>query len=411
MCSKKLRYYWYPYFFLHILILSILLISCQSRKLPSKGMEINTSTFFKKGVYVMEVDTSIHKAAISISGENITIDFAGSTMIGNTNSNHPEKFTGIGILIENGKNITLKNVNIKGFKVGIHAVNVEGLIIENSDLSYNYRPKLHSIREREDFADWLSYHQNDHDEWLRFGAGIYLKDCPRAIIRNNKASQNQNALLMNRCDSSQVYNNIFTFNSGLGIGIYRSSHNSFMHNCLDFNVRGHSEGFYRRGQDSAGALFYEQSSGNIFCYNSATHSGDGFFLWAGNETMNSGEGGCNNNIIAYNDFSYAPTNGIEVTFSTNVIIGNTMIGCRYGVWGGYSYYTLISHNIFQENEYGVAIEHGHDNAIVNNTFNGDKTGIKLWERSSQPSGWGFAEKRDVTSRNYRLVFLQYNYAT
>ena len=138
------------------LVFSIMLISCQNSKLPSKGMEINTSSFFKEGVYVMEVDTSIHKAAISITGENITIDFAGSTIIGNIHVNHPEKFAGIGILIENGKNITLKNVNIKGFKVGIQAMNVEGLIIENSDLSYNYRPKLHSIREREDFADWLS---------------------------------------------------------------------------------------------------------------------------------------------------------------------------------------------------------------------------------------------------------------
>ena len=204
-----------------------------------------------------------------------------------------------------------------------------------------------------------------------------------------------------------MLNNIFVFNSGLGIGLYRSSHNRIMHNCLDFNVRGYSHGIYRRGQDSAGALFYEQSSDNVFAYNSATHSGDGFFLYAGNETMESGTGGCNNNIIAYNDFSFAPTNGIEVTFSSNIIIGNKMVDCRYGIWGGYSYNTFISENNFEKNNYGIAIEHGNNNTIVNNSFMGDEIGIKLWQRDSQPADWGFARKRDVRSMDYHLSNNQF----
>ncbi|NNF34479.1 MAG: hypothetical protein HKN68_10245, partial [Saprospiraceae bacterium] len=145
-----------------------------------------------------------------------------------------------------------------------------------------------------------------------------------------------------------------------------------------------------------------QSSDNVFAYNSATHSGDGFFLWAGNETMDSGESGCNNNLIAHNDFSYAPTNGIEVTFSSNIIIGNKMVDCRYGIWGGYSYDTYIADNYFENNHHGIAIEHGNNNTIVDNEFVKDSIGIQLWERVSQPEGWGFAQKRDVSSREYRI---------
>jgi hypothetical protein len=67
---------------------------------------------------------------------------------------------------------------------------------------------------------------------------------------------------------------------------------------------------------------YEQSNHNLFYKNSVTHGGDGFFLWAGQSTMDTGEGGCNDNLVLANDFSYAPTNGVEVTFSRNKILKN-----------------------------------------------------------------------------------------
>ena len=41
----------------------------------------------------------------------------------------------------------------------------------------------------------------------------------------------------------------------------------------------------------AAILVFEQCNNNLFANNSATHSGDGFFLWAGQTTMDTGEGG------------------------------------------------------------------------------------------------------------------------
>ncbi len=380
---------------------AILLHSCKQGATLEQGINITKSVKIKKDSFLITSD-SINGPAMIITGHDIIINFNGATIIGDTNYQRPDLFTGLGIKVENASNVTIRNLNIRGFKVGLLADSVPGLTIENCDFSYNYRPRMKSIREREDISDWLSYHDNEADEWLRYGAGIYLKNCDKTVVRDNTITQNQNAILMTGCNLGNVYNNVFTFNSGLGIGLYRSTQNKIMHNCLDFNIRGYSHGFYRRGQDSAGALFYEQSSDNVFAYNSATHSGDGFFLWAGNETMDSGEGGCNNNVIAYNDFSYAPTNGIEVTFSSNIIIGNKMVDCRYGIWGGYSYDTYIADNYFERNHHGVAIEHGNNNTIVDNEFIGDSIGIQLWERETQPEGWGFAQKRDVSSREYKL---------
>lgn len=340
-------------------------------------------------------------AVLEIVGDNLDIDFQYALLEGGQTGQLPNTFCGVGIRIS-GKNITLKNARAKGYKIALMAEGAENLRLENCDFSYNYRPRLRSVREREDFSDWLSYHQNEKDEWLRYGAGIYLKNCSRATVTGCRITGNQNALLLTGCNDGLVYNNVFTFNSGLGIGLYRSSRNRIMHNRLDWNVRGYSHGFYQRGQDSAGILVYEQSNENLIAFNSATHSGDGFFLWAGQETMDSGKGGCNDNWLFNNDFSYAPTNGIEVTFSRNRIQGNIIRDCTYGIWGGYSYETVIQGNFIENCKTAIAIEHGQNDTIRQNLLEGDSLGIYLWARPSQPADWGYARDRDVRSRDHNI---------
>jgi len=371
-----------------------------------KGLIISESGKVATGNYTLLPDSE-KEPCITISGENLVIDFQNAEMRGASEAIKPNLFSGTAIVIK-GKNITLKNARARGYKIAVYAEGVENLILDNCDFSYNYRPRLRSIREREDFSDWLSYHHNEQDEWLRYGAGIYLKNCLRPTVKDCKITGCQNALLLTGCNDGLVYNNFFTFNSGLGIGLYRSRRNKLMHNRLDWNVRGYSHGFYARGQDSAGILLYEQSSENTIAYNSVTHCGDGLFLWAGQTTMDTGEGGCNDNLIFGNDFSYAPTNGIEVTFSRNRIQGNIIKECTYGIWGGYSFESVIMGNYLAECETGIAIEHGQNDTIQRNLFQDDSTGIKLWARETQPADWGYAQKRDTRSRDAlidRNIFL------
>ena len=182
--------------------------------------------------------------------------------------------------------------------------------------------------------------------------------------------------------------------------MYRSSNNHIYHNRLDFNVRGFSFGKYYRGQDSAGILVFEQCNNNVFAYNSVTHSGDGFFLWAGQFTMDTGEGGCNDNLFYSNDFSYAPTNGVELTFSRNAIYRNTISNCDNGIWAGYSFATSMISNTVDSNKTAIAIEHGQFNHIDGNSFTGNKTSIKLWSNEKQPTGWGYVMHRNTQSKNY-----------
>jgi hypothetical protein len=200
----------------------------------------------------------------------------------------------------------------------------------------------------------------------------------------------------------KIWNNTFQFLSAIGVGLYRVTESTIMHNRIDWCVRGYSHGFYNRGQDSAGLLMYEQSSKNRVAFNSVTHGGDGLFLWAGQSTMDTGQGGSDDNVFFANDFSHAPANGIEATFSHNLFIANRVEDCWHGVWGGYSHGSEWIDNRFARNTEGIAIEHGQGNRILHNTFEADETAIRLWQNASQDPNWGYPKTRDTRSRSYTI---------
>ncbi|MFL5565252.1 MAG: right-handed parallel beta-helix repeat-containing protein, partial [Gemmatimonadaceae bacterium] len=256
------------------------------------GLVITRSARIAARVYRLPAD-SVDSAVITIRGDNITLDFGGATMEGIPRGADPDRARGVAILVDGGRNVRITNARIRGYKIGILARRTRNLSLLDNDLSGNWKPRLYSVVEHESLVDWLSFHKNDADEWLRYGAAAYLSDVAGGEIRGNTVTQGMNGLMLVRTNGLRIWNNNFSFNSGVGIGLYRSSNDTIMHNQVDYNVRGYSEGFYRRGQDAADVLIYEQSSRNVVAYNSMTHGGDGLFLWAGQSTMDTGAGGAN----------------------------------------------------------------------------------------------------------------------
>jgi hypothetical protein len=294
------------------------------------------------------------------------------------------------------------------------------------DASDNRRAHLKSTPAAEDGADWLFPHRNDQNQWLTtYGAAIYIEDANHVTVCNCRVRHGQNALCLDRVNDSKVYDNDFSFNSGWGIAMWRCNRNAITRNACDFCVRGYSHGVYNRGQDSAGILMFEQNNDNIITENSATHSGDGFFGFAGGEAL--GETGDyatdwhyrrgnNRNLLVGNDFSYAPAHGIEMTFSfANIFYDNRLVeNAICGVWAGYSQDTLIAQNHLAGNgemaygleRGGINIEHGKANRIIRNTFEMNKCGIHLWwdpDGDFAESAWakanGTASKGNVIGAN------------
>jgi parallel beta-helix repeat protein len=373
---------------------------------PRAGLVITRSTRLTPGTYALPASRSLDSALITVRGDNITLDMRGVTLMGTARTRDPDQAQGVAIRIDGGRNVRIVGAVARGYHVALMARGTQRLVLDSNDLSHNWKPRLFSLVEHESLGDWLSYHKNEKDEWLRFGAGIYLADVRGGAITGNRVEQGMNGLMLVRSDSLDIRDNTFSYNSGLGIGMYRASANTIVNNRVDYNVRGYSHGFYRRGQDSAGILMFEQCLHNVVAYNSVTHGGDGLFIWAGQTTMDTGIGGVNDNVFFANDFSFAPTNGMEATFSRNQFIGNRIEGSDHGLWGGYSYSSRIVGNCFIRNRIGIAIEHGQDNLILHNRFDGakgDSIGISLWANPIEPSDWGYPKYRDTKSRDYQIA--------
>ena len=366
------------------------------------GMVITQSVRVVPRTYRIPAPESLDSAVITIRGDDVTVDFQGATLEGMAPERDPDRATGVAIRVEGGRNVRILNAKIRGYRVGILARGTKGLALIDNDVSYTWKPRLFSLIEHESLVDWLSYHHNENNEWLRYGAAIYLDDVEGGELRNNSAVGGMNGLLLVRSQWLAIRDNNFSFNSGLGIGLYRSTDDTITLNRIDYNVRGYSHRFYRRGQDSAGLLMFEQSSRNLVVSNSVTHGGDGLFLWAGQTAMDSGTTGATDNEFINNDFSFAPANGMEATFSRNKFIRNRAVGNDYGLWGGYSYSSVIEGNDFADNRWGIAIEHGQDNIIRGNRFLRDSTAIRLWADSIEPSEWGYPKHHDTRSRDYAV---------
>src|SRR5437870_5799860 len=200
---------------------------------------------------------------ITIRGDNITVDFRGATLEGIGLEANPDQATDTAIVVDGGHLVRIANARVRGYKVGILARGTYLLELVHNDLSDNWKPRLFSLVQHESLVDWLSFHHNEKDEWLRFGAAIYLQDVKGAEVRNNVVIGGMNGLLLVRSNGVTIRDNNFSFNSGLGIGLYRSSDDTIIHNEVDYNVRGYSHRFFTRGQDSADLLLFEQSSRNV----------------------------------------------------------------------------------------------------------------------------------------------------
>lgn len=341
---------------------------------------------------------------IHIARGGVTVDFNNQNLHGAKPDQLPDAFSGIGVKIT-AHDVTLKNASISGFKVGIHALNADGLTIHTCDVSNNFHQRLKSTPAAEDGSDWLWPHNNDNNEWMtNYGAGICVEDSNNVTLHDIRARQTQNGIILDRVDDSRVYDCDCSFLSGWGLAMWRSNRNIISRNAFDFCVRGYSHGVYNRGQDSAGILMFEQCSENMIAENSVTHGGDGVFAFAGKEALgeNGGNGvspvrepdwykgrGCNDNQFYRNDFSYAAAHGLELTFSfDNRIWENTFTANAIcGIWGGYSQRTAIHQNVFRENgamaygqeRGGINIEHGVQNHIFLNEFHANKCSVFLWD--------------------------------
>ena len=372
--------------------------------IPGDDFVVTGNVKIRPGTY--RVADANGDGVLHVRGDGTKLDLTGVTLIGAKDDALPDAFAGVGVSVDGAKDVTVTGGAVRGFKIGVRVHDSPAARLAGIDASGNFKQHLKSTVEREDESDWLFGHENDDGHWERdYGAGIALRNSPGAVVERCTVRGGQNGVLLDRCDKAQVYDGDFSFNSGWGVALWRTCDATVCRNAIDSCVRGYSHGRYARGQDSAGILVFEQCSRNTFALNSATHGGDGFFLYAGNETLKkTGEGGCNDNVLFRNDFSHAVANGIEATFSRkNVIWLNGLRDCEHGVWAGYSYETRVFGNEILDCASGISIEHGHGNWIGWNSIQKCGVGVRLWwDADPDLLDTAFGRKHDVRSFENRI---------
>src|SRR2546427_3262669 len=160
-------------------MLLLVLVLAQAPIELQPGMVITHSGVVRRKTY------RLSGPPIAIRGDNITVDFRGATLEGSDPKSAPDQARDTAIVIDGGNTVVVANAHIHGYKIGILARGTHGLALLGNDVSHNWKPRLFSLTEHESLVDWLSFHHNEKDEWLRFGAAIYLQDVSGGELRKN----------------------------------------------------------------------------------------------------------------------------------------------------------------------------------------------------------------------------------
>lgn len=325
------------------------------------------------------------RGVLVVTGSGTRIDLTGVTL--ESGDSLAAGFVGVGILSRGVDSITIRGGRIRGFRYGVRIEGGRGHRVSGINLSGSRAQALRSTPERFDEADWLDIFRPDTFE--AYGGGLYLKDTERAQVTGVIAQGSQNGIGLFGSREAWIADNVVSGNSGWGIALWHSSRNTIVRNDASRNVRCESP-VYRRGCDSAALLLREQSDSNLVADNDLTRSGDGFFLSGHRPLVRPSIG----NVVLRNDASHAYHNAFESTFSAwNTFIDNRADSSDYGFWLGYSRGTVVRGNIILGSRTAaIAIEHGGENTLSENTIIGGQDGIRLFARNTD----------DEPSTDYRI---------
>ena len=254
-----------------------------------------------------QLDPNKSYGALVIKASNITIDGRGATLMGDE-SLPANKRKGIAILAEGVSNVTLKNIQAKGWETGLKIVGGSGWTIENCDFS-----------------------DNCHDPEFGWGengrrGGIVLEKVTKSTLRKNKANRVWDACVLVNSDDNAIEDNDFSHTSNTCLKLWTASRNTIRKNVLSHGIRIKPGEVHAR--DSTSVLIESGSNDNVLIDNDCRHGGDGIFVRVLNGWCSTG------NLFEGNDCSFANNNGVECWAPRNVFLKNKANHCSYGFWLG-----------------------------------------------------------------------------
>ena len=245
---------------------------------------------------------------VVIRASGVVLDGRGAILGGPGRAGSPDSVQGTGISANGCSGVTLRNLAVRGWRVGLEVRDGTGWVVEDCDFSDNFT--------------------NPDAGWnceQRLG-GIVLTRVCASLFRRNTAQRVWNALDLRTCHYNTIVHNTFSRCSNVCLKLWTSCRNRIAGNDLSYGLRLDPGEVHAR--DSAGVLIESGSDYNTFVRNDVTHGGDGIFLRSLNGWVSTG------NVFVGNDCSHANNNGFEAWSPGNVFLRNRASHCSYGYWFG-----------------------------------------------------------------------------
>lgn len=292
----------------------------QAIQVPSQT-EFNGTTIatYSGGVYTLIEDVAetlfVEQSELILDGDGHTVTGPGST--------------GYGVQILGKNDITVKNLNITGFPIGIY--------IDNSNL-LPAQPKINT------------FENNTISGATDAAIRIYLTNA--TVITGNNISNSFWGIQVDNSgngDTSYDYGNYVTGNTltdnAGGIWLRSSSHNGLEGNTVT-------------DHDAAGIYLSVTSGNNTLTGNNSSSNRDGINLNSSSDNIVTG------NTTSNNEYGIKLTNSSNNTLTGNNTDGNT----NTGIWLDPSNNNTVTNNNIETNARGIYILNSLDNEIYNNNF-------------------------------------------
>lgn len=283
----------------------------------------SSSTFALEPQPTLEVTSDITLdpgkiyGAIVVKKSGVTIDGKGAWLIG-ASKGAPKGFKGIAVSADGVSQVTLKNVNAKGWETGLQIRKGSGWTVEGCNFSDNFHDP--------DFG------------WGENGrrGGIVLEGVTNSKIKKNRANRVWDACVLVDSNENIIEENDFSHTSNTCLKLWTACRNIIKGNNLSYGLRISRGEVHAR--DSTSVLMESGSNDNRLLNNDCTHGGDGIFVRVLNGWCSTG------NYFEGNDCSCANNNGIECWAPLNTFVKNKANHCSYGFWMGGSDKTRLIEN-------------------------------------------------------------------
>jgi len=352
-------------------------------------------------IYTLTDNITSDNDGIVIERNDMILDGADYVLQGNS--------TGQGIWLYERINITVKNVQIKGFHTGIYLQESSKITLRNNNITdnnYNFRlygDTLSDLTNNIDTSNTVDgkpiyYWINETDRTVPLDAGyVALVNCTSITVENLNLTNNGEGVILAYTRNSTIANNNMTGNYRESVRLFESSNNTISENhavksgYLGISMINSSYNTICRNKLAREigifiVIHLSSSSFNNIYENNITTSATGVGFLVQSSSNNT----LSNNVVRMEGGGfYLSSNSNYNRISRNNISGAKIVNPHnvfMGVQLANSYGNTISGNNIADKDFGVWLNSSSNNKLYSNNFLNNTEQVHI-ETSGYANSW------------------------